>query len=205
MAPKLIAIYAGKGGVGKTTLATNLAFALAATNKVGLADVDYQESTTRLGNQLKVPCPYRMVRADDGSGVDDLEYLIADMPPSIKEARPMLESARLIVVPFTLRELDVQALTRTLMTDLAGMPRVVVMNRITHAQRSTQTVVRNVLTGLDLNIIPTVIREYVNAHDRANRVGIPIMHPDAKGSKIEEARADMHGATSEIHSLIGAM
>ena len=49
--PKIIAITSGKGGVGKTTLATNLAVALNNKGKSILLDADEQQSAFKWANQ----------------------------------------------------------------------------------------------------------------------------------------------------------
>lgn len=199
--PDVLAVYGGKGGIGKTTVATNMAWHLGTIASTGLVDADYQESATRLHKNYSVPAPYTLTDGDTSG----LRYVVMDMPPSIEEARPLLTSARLIVVPFVVRDMDATALMRTLMTDLIGLPRVVVMSRVTHHHKPTERTIRAVLEGLDVPVTDTVLREFGAAHDRANSTGVPLLHPDAQGYKVAEAAADMRNLADEIHTLMGAM
>lgn len=203
--PLVCDIYGGKGGIGKTTLACAFAWHWAAKGATALMDADSQESTLRLHRNLKRPVPYRLAGGEHGMDLDGVQYVVGDMPPSIDEARPLLNLAHLIVVPVVLRDLDLNALIRTLVTDLAGMRRVALLSRVTHAQRNTARTVRNVLQGLEIAVLDTQVREYVNAHDTAHRHGIPVTHPDASGNKLAEAQQDLHDAAHETLDLLERM
>ncbi|MCU0751390.1 MAG: Mrp/NBP35 family ATP-binding protein [Akkermansiaceae bacterium] len=90
---RVIAIASGKGGVGKSTVASNLAVALAATGaRVGLCDCDlYGPSVAQMFGVNERPMANVIVRGPMATRYtqqflrqvawDELDYLILDLPP----------------------------------------------------------------------------------------------------------------------------
>lgn len=137
---KIISIISQKGGVGKTTLAINLA--AAAQEKGGgviIADTDPQQSTYRwyCGRKDQIPLPFvASVFADAlpeflakaQSNVAD--YVFIDTSPnSTEESLAIADQSDLIVVPCGPSFIDLRALKRTEnILRLAGKPAMAVLN-----------------------------------------------------------------------------
>ncbi len=107
----VITVAQQKGGAGKTTLAANLAVALAETKQVALLDIDPQRSLTHW-HALRVARPGTPVEIgfSDVSGwrlgneLDRIrrryDVLIIDSPPHIEtDARVAVRGADLVLVP----------------------------------------------------------------------------------------------------------
>lgn len=199
---RTVAVYGGKGGIGKTTIAEALAWQFADKGKTVLMDADYQESASTSTREMKVTCPYTVTSTGETHELDGAEYIVMDMPPSIEEARPLLTSADLIVVPYVPRYRESSALTKTLLHDLVGMPVVVIMSRVSHQHANNERVLRAFLSGAKILLLDTVLRARDSAHERAGESGIPLLHENAKGYKLAEARQDMRDMFTEVSDLL---
>jgi len=107
---KTIVIACEKGGVGKSTLAINLALALAfgQTAQVGLVEADSQKSIegwqTRRGQEdlpILSADPRQAATAVQAAKDDGFDYLIFDTAPTrhLSEIEPIFKHADLIIVP----------------------------------------------------------------------------------------------------------
>ena len=107
----VITVAQQKGGAGKTTLAANLAAALARTRRVALLDIDPQRSLTRWHALRRAhSTPPADIGFSDVSGwrlgneLDRIrrnyDVLIVDSPPQIEtDARIAVRGADLVLVP----------------------------------------------------------------------------------------------------------
>lgn len=137
---KKIALIAQKGGVGKTTLAVNLAVAMqAAGMKTALFDLDLQESAAMWADRRQDEFPHveflterRLPEAFRSAEAQGFSIAIIDTPPAAgPQALTAAESADLILVPCRPNLVDLDAIRRTSkLVKSARKPAFVVFNAV---------------------------------------------------------------------------
>jgi chromosome partitioning protein len=139
----VITVAQQKGGTGKTTLAANLAAALAPDRKVALLDIDPQHSLTRW-HALR-PKSAAGLAFSDVSGwrvtgeLDRLraacDIVLIDSPPQIDtDARLAIRGANLVLIPVQPSPPDIWAAEGTLKLAAAEKRRAaIVLNRVPSA------------------------------------------------------------------------
>jgi chromosome partitioning protein len=116
---KTIALIAQKGGVGKTTLAINLA--IASGMRAAIFDLDQQESATIWADRRKSDMPHveflterRLAEGLKAAERGNFELAIIDTPPAAgPQAFSAAQSADLILIPCRPSLVDLDAIKRT--------------------------------------------------------------------------------------------
>src|ERR1700760_4451664 len=149
----VITVAQQKGGTGKTTLAANLAAAMAPSRKVALLDIDPQHSLTRwhaLRPKTAAGLTFSDVSGWRGTGeLDRLkaghDVVVIDSPPQIDtDARRAIRGASIVLVPVQPSPPDIWAAEGTL--KLAANERrsaVMVLNRVPAAGKLRHTMAAN--------------------------------------------------------------
>jgi chromosome partitioning protein len=115
---KIIAVAQLKGGVGKSTITTNLAGSLAAKHRVALIDADLPQGTSSRWAVLRQDPNIQLIAAETAqvmtTAVDSLDnqvdYVVIDLPPrSLKFLRETLAFADLVLMPVLASAADVWA------------------------------------------------------------------------------------------------
>ena len=143
---QILAITSQKGGVGKTTLAMNLAVAAAATGRPTIIfDLDPQGSAaayhdSRMANggnaQPKVSCiqPVRLPHELKAAMSDGYALAIIDTPPNVSgDAVHISQAGDLILIPVKPSAIDLNAIRSTIgIAKQTGRPSAVVLNLCRH-------------------------------------------------------------------------
>jgi chromosome partitioning protein len=122
MAIGVIAVANQKGGVGKTTLAMNMAAGLTRQGSCIVVDADPQRSATmwiELSDSLR-EFPAKVVPAEDEIKKQiiqlqtEFDYIVIDCPPEIKSDSTMsaIEISKVLLIPLLPSPLDLWASTR---------------------------------------------------------------------------------------------
>lgn len=212
----LLAVGSPKGGVGKTTLAGNLAALAARVLKLRTLLVDADENRSALdwlGDDPDVevapgldPDALRRLRAGHGYDVAviDLPGARAGAFEAIltgSDGRPV---ADLLVVPTLLEVMDIRPVVRVVQREVVPLrlPHMLVLSRVPseHMRRARQR--KAELRALGLHVADTVIRRRV-AFDEAVEAGETVMDIPGRHHRAREAEDDVRELGVEVFGRLG--
>ncbi|UHG94957.1 ParA family protein [Spirosoma oryzicola] len=164
---KTITVAHQKGGVGKTTLALNLAYCFADSATVAVTDTDLQGSINSLG-KLVTGIDLVSPEAVLAKSLTDYDLLVIDTPPYLtNRLQELFELSDYVLVPVKPGVLDAMAVRATIallnesMKKRPGLKAGIVLNMVM-PRTSLTTEVKEVLQEYDLPLLGTMIHQRVS-------------------------------------------
>lgn len=163
---KTIALIAQKGGVGKTTMAVNLA--VCAVGRSILFDLDQQESAVMWADRRDNESPHveflterRLPEALRAAGDQGFDLCFIDTPPSAgPQAVAATLAADLVLIPCRPSLVDLYAIRRTaLLVQGRGIPAFVVFNAAPHRATTLLCDARSIVEEAGLQVATPILRE----------------------------------------------
>jgi len=206
MSPTVIAIYGGKGGIGKTTTALNFAYLFGADgHRTLLVDANVDQPSARdTFEDMKDDPPYDLTVEENPELLGRIksapfDRVVIDCPPSPREAQPAFDAADYIVVPFVPKYMETKAIARTIKDTLDKRRYRLLFVAVTNGMKGRSDQSRETLAGFSVPMFRTIIRHYV-AHEKSQSNGLPPFLPDALGldPHMKDAAEDYGNAYGEL-------
>src|SRR5215213_117985 len=201
MAQTVISLTSFKGGVGKSTLAVNLAGALALNASTTLIDEDPLQSCYQWAHRNgRLPMPVVIPRELEGTDLRASRYLLVDTEgrPKLEDLSELIRSSRWTLIPCGTSGLEIDGTLRlisALRSTEASLEKVkVVITKAPPVGRVGQQA-REALREGGIPVATSVIRSYV-AHQKAAELGVLVK--DVPDPRAAQAWADMLELAMEV-------
>jgi chromosome partitioning protein len=202
---RVLVVLNGKGGVGKTTTAVNLASTLAENHGVLLVDSDPQGSATWWVERNGGTMPFDLAQETDPVMlkqmhlVKDYQLVVVDTPPALGSDAliAVVAAADYVVLPTPPAPMDLTALIETVKQVVipSSVSYRVLLTRVDPRSLGEALEAQNTLLELGIPACNAFVRAY-KAHERAALDGVAVK--DWHGKNAREAEADYRRVVEEI-------
>lgn len=222
--PKILIVFNGKGGVGKTTTAINLAAAFADSGngsgtkssgsgaknppqagRVLLVDADPQSSATWWTERSQKGMGFDVTQEANPQllgqlrEIKDYSLIVVDTPPALKSEAiaALIPAADYLILPTPPAPMDLTALIDTVKQVVipSGVAHRVLLTRVDPRSLGEALEAQNTLLEMGIPACHAFVRSY-KAHERAALEGLSIL--EWKGKNAREAEADYRRVADEI-------
>ena len=205
--PKLLTIFNGKGGVGKTTTAVNLAAIFAETQTVLLVDADTQGSASWWADRSEKALGYDVSKETKPAllgklkNIDSYDLIVVDTPPALdsKSVAAILPITDYLLLPTPPAPMDIAALVQAVRNAIAPtqVKYRVLLTKVDSRRINEAKEAQTMLKALNIPACSGFIRTY-KAHERAALEGVSITQ--LRGANTQEASADYRAIAQEIQT-----